>query len=140
MSAIGSYSTVFESSIDSGVTYVVRAGIEDIVPPAKKKKAIKSSHLNSTNNYHTYFGGMKEGGECKLKIVFDKTEHAAWDVIFEATANYTYRVTLVDGSKIVFDAVVTDFSTPTTSTDDDNALMTEITLKVSGKPAFTAGA
>lgn len=138
--ATGSFSTTIETSVDGGTTYLTAAGVEDIVAPAKKKKAVKTSHLTSTNNYHTVMSGMKDGGEVKIKLIFDKTAFGLWDTIFESTVQYLYRITIPDGSKWVFSAEMTDLTAPTASTDDDSCLMAEATLKVSGKPVYTAGA
>lgn len=98
---------------------------------------IDASTLDDTEGYRKYEAGWVDGGEVSAEGYLDGAGTA------EATlAEYVggeakaCDIEFPKGAKWSFDAIVTGFST---NADLEDLVGFSITLKVSGKPTFTAG-
>lgn len=98
---------------------------------------IDASTLDDTEGYRKYEAGWVDGGEVSAEGYLDGVGTA------EATlAGYVggeakdCEITFPKGAKWSFDGIVTGFST---GADLDDLVTFSISIKVSGKPTFTAG-
>lgn len=93
--------------------------------------------LDSADGYREYIPGLIDGGEVSAEGYLDGagTSEAtlAGKVGSEAT---TCEIAFPKGAKWSFSAIVTGFST---SAELEDLVGFSVTLKVSGKPTFTAG-
>ncbi len=121
-----------------GGTYAAVGTIQSITPPKMSANSVKTTNLKSTSAFHTYMAGFIDAGEATIKMDFDKTATGALNTKFIARTLASWKITASDsGSTIVFDGFIKDlqmFDVP-----EDDRLTGEMTIKVSGKPTFTAG-
>ena len=128
-----------------GTSYTQYGDLRAIMMPDKTRGTADSTVMESTDDYREIIPGWKEGGEPTLRFAFHKTQYALLDAIFEADtiARYQFKFPLLTGetnnSLFTFLAVITKLGHPEKSTEGDEIWETELTLKISGKPTFTAG-
>lgn len=135
-------------SVDTagGTTFVTVADIAGIMPPQKKRGTAKSTVANSSNDYHEYIPSFKDGGEPKIRLRFHKTQYATLDAAFEADTipNWKQTFPLLSGestaSAWTFNAIISDLGMPERNVDGDDVWEVEMTLRITGKPTFAAGA
>lgn len=98
---------------------------------------IDSTTLDNTTGYRTYEPGLVDGGEVSAEGYLNETGSSESTLIElvggEAEA---CEIEFPKGAKWSFDAIVTGFST---GADLEGLVTFSITLKVTGKPTFTAG-
>lgn len=93
--------------------------------------------LDSTDGYREFIGGFIDGGEVSADgYLSDVGTEEETLVGLVGGAEQSCDITFSNGAKWAFDGVVTGFST---SADLEDAIGFSITIKVSGKPTFTAG-
>ena len=141
--AVPSHSFTCDLTWDStyGGTYETVGHIQEIHPPKMKANEVKTTNLKVTSAFHTYIAGFIDAGECSFKMDFDKTQSGLLNTAFIGRALSSWKVTASDlgstASTIVFDGFIKElqmFDVP-----EDDRLTGDITVKVSGKPIFTAG-
>src|SRR5688572_27245721 len=94
---------------DDGMTYVEVAEIIDVGGMEKTTSEVKTSHLKSTDRYHTYIAGMREGGSVEFRIQYFETQFATLDTYFETSGGSKvkkWKVTLPDSSTWVFNGFI----------------------------------
>lgn len=122
---------------------VVQANLTSIAGLELTAEVIDTTDLSATNSYKSFIGGSKDAGEVKVKGFFVGTDFAdTWMADFNSGATIsTYSIEFPDHattpSKWAFSGVVTSIAT---STEVDNAVSFEATIKVSGTPTFTKSA
>jgi predicted secreted protein len=111
-------------------------GITSISGVELSADTIDTTTLDTTGNsgYRTFIGSFKDAGEVSASGYLDKS-HATIITDFESGSASAYTITFPDGSAWGFSAIVTGFST---GADLEDLVSAEITLKISGKPTFTA--
>lgn len=119
--------------------------VTSISGPAYNKTMIKTTHLGltTTNHFDTYMQGINDAGEVSLTYNYDPDDvgqaviqtEVASDV---GSALLQYILTLNDGTSDTnwtFNAVITSFTL--SGIEIDGVVQSEITLDISGKPAYT---
>ena len=93
--------------------------------------------LDSTDGYREFIGGFIDGGEVSADGYLSDLGTAEATLVTKVGGDEEECViTFSNGATWAFDGVVTGFST---SADLEDAIGFSITIKVSGKPTFTAG-
>lgn len=121
----------------SSGTFATIGAVRDVVPPALSRDAIESTDNESEDRWHTYIGGMKDGGEFSVEMTFDpgSTETAAFIADLNTdTAGY-YRIVFPDTTTWGFGALLTGFEPQAPMADK---MVATVTWKISGKPGFVA--
>lgn len=129
-----------------GSSYSALSRLIGMTPPPKKRGAAEITNTLSINEYREFFQGWKEGGEPKLRFLLHRTQYALLDAAFESSAaipNWKFEPPLPPGDAVksnwIFAAFIMDLSPPDMSVDGDALYECELTLKITGKPVFTAG-
>lgn len=129
-----------------GTSYATVGNIVGVKVPSKSKGVGETTNFSSSNAYRTFLGGWKMGEDATLRLRFDKTIYGTLDTAFESdvTPNWRIKLPLLSGestnSQWVFLAIITNLGPPEVTVDSDDVVEAELTLKVSGKPVYTAGA
>lgn len=128
--AIG-YSTTFGIK-NGGGTYDDVAEVTRVKPPAYSRDAIDATHMGSPNSFREYIPGLMDAGEVSIDINYVPSTS---DVIIAAmtAGSGDFQITLPNGVKFQFAAVVTAFE-PEAPLDDK--MSATATFKVSGKPTL----
>lgn len=140
-----SYGTVLSYSAN-GSSYTALADIYSITPSTLECGDVKLTHLESTNYTHEYGAGWIEPGTIEFGGYFTKAQFNTLVGLLGATTdNYYWKVTfpLISGEsnastyverghlkKVGFDEI---------NIDDDGKITCPFSVKVTGKPTFTAG-
>lgn len=132
--AIPGHSTKLEYST-SPETWVEIENVEEVTPGAISIDDIETSHMQSTDQYKTFMPGWKDAGEATATVQYDETQHAA--LMARIGVSGGFRVTLQDGSTITFDGYIKGVAV---TVEREGKVLTELTIKASGKPTFAAAA
>ena len=89
--------------------------------------------MQSPGKWHTFQGGLKDGGEISLSCHFDKTAFAAHLALVGSSKGW--RITFSDGSKLGISGYIKGFGSKTPL---DDIVAVDIKIKVSGSPTFVA--
>ena len=126
----------------NGVDYDVIGEVVTITPPSPTKETIETTELNPTDGFHTYIGGIKDGGEVSVTLNFDPATVADAEnqTLLRADVEGTddtvqYKIEFASaGPNIVFSAVPTGFEVSEVSVNEK--ITATFTCKVSGKPTW----
>lgn len=134
--AIIGYGTTLGYATTQGGSYTAITLVTDLNKPKVSVTDVNVSSLLSTSAAKEFIPGMIEGGEPSFKLLFDKTQEAALYALLRTT--YWWKITLADsGSTWVWQGHIKEFGGDAVPMDDK--VETSVTIKVTGKPVFTAG-
>ena len=122
---------------DSGVWTEI-AEIKNINGPTKSKGTIDVTSLSSTGGYREFIGGFKDGGTISMSMIFRRDTYDIMNTDFESSGLKNYEIIFPDDedTTIEFEAEVTELGLATTT---DDAITSDVTLKVSGQPVVNSG-
>ena len=117
------------------------AGVTNISGPGLTLETIDVTNHSSTSAWREFVGGLKDGGEISVDIVFDPAatthKNASGGLLYLLTtrASGSFSITFPDSGTTSwsFTAFVTNFE-PTGAVAD--GLTASVTLKVSGAPTL----
>lgn len=113
------------------------AQIQDLTGPAQKVDTIDTTTHDGGNGYKAFIGGLKEGGDIKVPILFDPANatHTGLIATLNAGLVVNWKITLPTSPAVnwTFAGLVTDLSH---SYKMNGALMSDLTIKVSAKPTL----
>jgi hypothetical protein len=110
-------------------------GITELTPPAIEVAEVETSHMTTADRTRTFKGGWRDPGSVSGKMHFDPSRYSALlALVGEAKG---FKVELADGSMIEFNGFIKSVGNPI---DREGLVSVEFTIRVSGKPTFTAGA
>lgn len=135
MAASDGFGSKWSMSTD-GTTFTDVADVTHVGVLAVKVDTIDTSSHDSANQWRTFIGGMKDGGELKMDVNYEPAAHGVLFAQVGADAPLKHKITLSDaGAAVVaFDAIITGFQA---NAPYDDKLSASITLKVSGAPVIT---
>lgn len=114
------------------------AGLTSIGGLELSADTIDVTTLDSEGGYREFIAGFKDAGEVSLEgylnSVTGKGQKELYD-LFESGDEGAFEIDFPEGSSWSFSGVVTGFGT---SADLEDPLGFSCTIKVSGKPTFTA--
>lgn len=135
MAASDAFGTQWSISTDGGSTFTDVADVTSVGVLDVKVDTIETSSHDSAEQWRTFVGGMKDGGELKMDINYDPGSHGT---IFSNVGGdpIKHKIVLTDaGAAVVtFDGVITGFSA---DAPFDDKLAGSVTIKVSGAPTIT---
>jgi len=127
------------STVAGSTTWTAVAQVRDITLPTVEADDIDVTNQDSTGGAREYIPGLIEGGECEFELLFKKSAVTAVYALLATQKGW--RVTVNDhataDSKWEFDGYVKSFGGEIPLEDP---VMCSVTIKVTGKPAFTASA
>lgn len=73
--------------------FTALAKVISMSPPSKSKADIEVTNLQSSGGYREYISGLKESGECNVKIRATAANITAIETEFAKSAETNYRIT-----------------------------------------------
>jgi predicted secreted protein len=131
--------TKFSIGSGSPLTYTDVANVATITPPQLTRDTVDVDTLDPADGYKQFLTGLKDGGEVGITLNFDP-EDTGQTSIYNAFENDTpgnYKITFPDGSNWTFSGLLTAYEPQDVAAAD--VVQVQVTIKVSGKPTFTAG-
>ena len=116
--------------------------VGNITGPGVKADTIDVSNHNQANAYKQFIAGLKEGGDVKFVLFFDpsdvtQNQTGAQGLLLllenRVVTNFQLALPTSPAVKWSFAGLVVDFAN---KYDVNGALMADVTIKVSGKPAL----
>ena len=122
---------------DSGAWAEI-AEIKNISGPTKSKGTIDVTSLSSTGGYREFIGGFKDAGSITLSMIFRRDTYEIMNTDFESSGLRNYEIIFPDDedTTIEFEAEVTELGLAVSA---DEAILSDVTLKVSGQPVINSG-
>ncbi|MEM6560041.1 MAG: phage tail tube protein [Planctomycetota bacterium] len=111
------------------------ANVTGITPPKAEADDIDVTHMTSPEQWKEYEAGWADGGEVEFTVQFDKSQTSAVFGLFRQ--NKGYEITFSDGSTWGITGYIKAFGD---EIDREGIVTTTLTIKVSGKPAFSPAA
>lgn len=114
------------------------AQVRDITGPGLSLDTLDVTTHDSTDAWREFVGGLKDGGEVSLELVWDP-DNASQTLLrtdLDGRTISSWSITFVDPTPAVvtFNALVTAFD-PSAPVEDE--LTVSATLKVTGEPVFS---
>lgn len=134
--AIG-HGATFTRSDDatSGGTFATIGNVIMIGPPNATRETPEATHLESTERWREYIGGMKDAGEVTAELDLDPNDATLASLYTDLntdTAGY-YKITFPDSTAWGFSAFITSIAPGEVS---DQKMTVALTFRVTGKPAW----
>lgn len=130
----------------SGSSYSALTDLTSITPMKPKRGVTGTTTLDTAGCVVKKQGGILDPGQVTLKGFFTKTQFAAmWAYLVTGSDDHFWRITwpLIGAeavnSKMEFQGFVSEGGATESNTDQENYVMAEFTIEVSGVPTFTAG-
>lgn len=116
-------------------TYTALSEVISITPPSISVETIDATHMASDDGFREFIASMKDGGEAVVNLNYVESSATLLQTLVLAGLE-TFKITLNGGSTLVFTGIPTNFNFEDLVIDDKMAM--SLTIKVSGKPVFTA--
>ena len=120
----------------AGTVFTEIAQTVDLAGPEPEVGDVNITNNDSPDNTKEYIPGMIEPGEQTFEVIYKKAVCAAVYALMGII--YFWEETYPDGSKWAFKGYVKGFGTEAPT--EDEAIRNTITIKLTTKPVFTAGA
>ena len=128
--AYGNQATFAESTSWTEVAQIV-----DIGPPEIEADDIDVSNMKSPEQFKQFDPGWADAGEVEVTVQYEKAAATALYALFRQKKGF--KMTFEDGSSWGLDGYIKKFGG---EVDREGVITQTITVKVSGKPLFTAAA
>jgi hypothetical protein len=119
----------------TGATQGAIGNLRSITLPNMERVFFDTSSMSSTNDWRTFLGGMIDAGEATFELVFDKavvvTLHSAIVAV-----NEVWTILFSNGSTWACSGGVKSQGGGSSNIDD--TVIWNLTIKFSGEPTFTA--
>lgn len=134
MAKVRSVGTTFKMGASTATTAI--GGLTSIGGVEVSADTVDVTALDSEGGYREFLMGFKDAGDVSLEGFLDDadTGQAAAYSALESGDVQKCEIAFPNGSKWVFNGIVTGFST---SASLEDAVTFSTTIKVSGKPTFT---
>lgn len=126
------YGTTLAGATTSTVGEILNITVGDItVDPTEV------SNMDSPDAYKEFIAGMLDAGEITFAMNYNKASTAALKTAADSRTSEVWTVTFPDGSTWVATGFVSNLSN---ASPHDDKISGDCTIKISGKPVFTAAA
>ncbi|QNN24335.1 hypothetical protein HED60_19345 [Planctomycetales bacterium ZRK34] len=126
------HGTTISGGTSGAFAYVVALG--EIAPEAGD---IETTYYGISDNARTYIAGLLEGGTVDVMLKYEDTSLATWYGVLGGAVE-TFTVTIPDGATFEFDGFIKKAGAEFPDATDDDYIRQPATIKVTGKPTFTA--
>jgi Lambda phage tail tube protein, TTP len=126
------YSATMPAPSPSG-SWTDIADVVDIKPPKTEAEDIDTSTMVSPQQYKEFVAGWATAGEIECKIHFSKTQNASLFGVFRLMQSW--QILFADGSALQAKGYLKTFAN---EIDREKLVQADITVKISGPPAFVA--
>lgn len=112
------------------------ADVYSLTPAEPEIGEINTTTYDITDNAHQYESGLIEGGEVEFGVIYGESQYAT---LYDLQGTETeWEIQFADGASQSFTGFITSIGTEHPDADDDEVLRNTVTIKISGKPDFTA--
>lgn len=113
------------------------ASVTNVSGPEIERETYDVTAHDSVDGWREFIGGLKDGGEVSITVNYDPRVHDDLVADFEDTAPRNYKMVFPDSlGEWALKLILKGFKQ---EAPVDDKLSAELTFKVSGKPAITAG-
>jgi len=138
------FGLTLEYDIDNaGDDYVAVGDIIAVTPPSISFGSAETTVLDSANAFKEYIASWGDGGDISFTIRFAKAQLAALYALVRVTYYWKIKFPLVGSesteSEWLAQGFITAIDTSEGSAESDDVFDVDVTIKVTGKPTFTAG-
>lgn len=140
---IHSFGAILQYDLDGTPPYTALTDIARIKPPNVQVGSSEVTHLESVSAFREFQPGWGDGGEITFRCYMTKAQVAIlygfvrvlyyWRVLFPLLTGETVN------SMWTAQGFITNFDSQEVTIDGEVTAMVDITLKITGKPAFAAG-
>lgn len=136
---VGYGSILSYATLTAGVagSYTAIAQTVDLTGPDPEVGDINVTNNDSPANTKEHAPGMIEPGTMDFELIYKKAVTTTLYGMFGDGNVYGFKETYPDGSTWVFQGYLSKFGMETKT--EDQAIKNKITIKLTNKPAFTAG-
>ena len=121
----------------SGGAWTTVSNATSIGFPAPEIDEIEVTNHDSVGGYREFLPGLKDGGTVDFEgVVADDSVVSGLQSAFDATTVYSWKITTRSGATWTFDGYMASFGEG--DADIDSARTYAGSIRVSGKPTFTA--
>jgi len=122
-------------SYDDGGGMEEFAQVVNIPFPEVNTDEVERTHLQSPDRYREFVKGWRDGGEIQIDLRFTEASYAAALALAELDDNIDFQIDFPSGASIEFEGFVKVVGG---SKQLEDVIAFQITIRVSGKPTFTA--
>lgn len=139
MPAVSGFGSKFQRTTDAapGSIYADVGLVRNISGPSISSSPIETTAHDTTGGWRTFVGGLRDGGEVTLEILYDpdNTQHLGLltDLDDQVVRNYKVIFTDPTPKAFTFAGIVTGYEP---GAPHDDALSLAVTVKVTGEPAL----
>lgn len=144
--AINVKKTKLQYDTTGGTTWAGSLALVGLNVLDKSKEVAEDTVMEATNDYRTHeTAGFKDGNEVQVRVRYTGATYTVLDGILESDVLPNWRITLPlesgqsNGATVIFKGHMTRLSVPEKSVEGANVWECEFTIKITGKPAWTAG-
>lgn len=130
------FGTTVEYLATDPSTYASIGELVAVTPPNKTRETIDVTHMASPDGYREHMSSLRDGGTATLTFNYTEAGFIILNTIFHSDDVETFRITYPDGATEVFTGLITE--APINDIAIDDKIGMAATIKVTGKPAFTA--
>jgi predicted secreted protein len=117
--------------------FTALARVTNISGPGRSRETYDVTAHDSPDGWREFIGGLKDAGEVSFDLNFNPAVHVPIaDAEYAKATPTNWKLTFPEGSVWAFAAILTSDES---SAPHDGKLEGSVTLKISGKPTFTAG-
>jgi hypothetical protein len=130
---ISGFGTAVGYQDSTGGTVTWFANLQNVGGPDAKDKDVDLTHMFSPEGWEEQVPGLINGGNVSITIQYEKTQEAA--VLALLRVKKTFWILYPDGAGLSFPGYINGFGQ---KSEKDSAITQDITIKVAGKPTFSA--
>lgn len=132
------FGTTVEYLATEPSTYAAIGELVAVTPPNRTRETIDATHMASPDGYREFISSLRDGGESTLTFNYTEAGYLVLEGLFDDDDPATFRINLTDGATIVFSGLITEHPIDDIAIDDKVGM--SATIKVTGKPVYTAAA
>lgn len=132
---LGAGTTLGYAAFPTPSGYTTCLEVSKVGIPKVTYDEVKVTHYLSANNLHEFIAGWGNGNEVQVEANYVKAEMTSLTAIQGVLK--TWKITLPDTSTWIFGGFVKEVDG---EIPNEDKIMTKFTIKVTGKPTFTAAA
>lgn len=134
-SAVNGFGATFAYLSTDPSTYTTLAEVLSVTPPSISVETVDATHMGSDDGFREYIASLKDGGEVTVNLNYVESSATLLQTLVLAGVE-TFKVTFPGSSTFVFSGIPTNFAFDDVVIDDKVAM--SLTIKVTGKPVYTA--
>lgn len=132
--AVNGFGTTF-SYESAPSTYTALGEVMSVTPPTFSRETIDATHMASDDTFREYIGGVFDGGEVTVNMNYVEAQATLCQTLLLAGVE-SFRIVIPGASTIVFSGIPTGYAVGELVIDDK--VTHSLTIKVTGKPIYTA--